>query len=339
MLNSIKKNKKIYLIAEACDNHFGSLDNAKLMVRLAKKNGADIIKFQHHIPDEEMLPIVPKSKNFKLSLYKFLKKYALKLKDHEILKKYCKKNNITYLCTPFSYKAAKELNELGVSFFKVGSGEFTDLMFIEKLLKFNKPIIFSTGMSSVNEINFMYRYLKKNKFKNQQIAFMNCTSEYPPRINDINLKFILQMQKNYSDFIIGHSDHTNSIYTSLSAASLGARIIEKHVYLDDLNFGPDRDVSISFKQLNQLSNGLNIIEKALGRNKKIYPKEQKIRSWARRSLVSLRDLFPGEKITKKDFFSKRPGIGIPSKDYKKIIGKKVKKKINKNSLIRFTDFK
>lgn len=339
MLGKIKKNKKIYLIAEACDNHFGSLENAKRMVKLAKKNGADIIKFQHHLPDEEMLPTVPKSQNFKLSLYKFLKKYALTLKDHEILKSYCEKNKIIYLCTPFSYKAAVELNEIGVSFFKIGSGEFMDLMFIEKLLKFKKPIIFSTGMSSINEMNFMYNYLKKNRFKNQEIALMNCTSEYPPRIEDINLKFISQMQKKYSDFLIGHSDHTNTIYTSLSAATLGARIIEKHVFLNGMNFGPDKDVSISFDQLNDLSKGLKIIEKSLGKNKKIYPKEKKIRSWAYRSLVSLREIYPGEVIKKQDFFSKRPGVGIPSKDFKKIIGKKVTKRIKKNTLIKFNDLK
>ena len=337
MLNKIENNNKIYLIAEACDNHFGSLDNAKKMVKLAKKNGADIIKFQHHLPDEEMLPIVPKSKNFKMSLYNFLKKYALKIKDHEVIKSYCDKHNIIYLCTPFSLKAAEELNELGVSFFKIGSGEFTDIMFIKKLLKFKKHIIFSTGMSSLKELNFMYNYLLKNKVKDQKIAFMNCTSEYPPRLEDINLNFIPYMKKKYSKFLIGHSDHTDNIYTSLSAASLGARIIEKHVYIDGLNFGPDRDVSISFDQLKQLSQGLKVIEKTLGSIKKIYPKEKSIRIWARRSLVSLRDIFPNEKIKEKDFMSKRPGTGIPSKDYKKIIGLKVKNLIKKNTIIKFKD--
>ena len=202
-------------------------------------------------------------------------------------------------------------------------------MFIKNLLKFKKHIIFSTGMSSLKELNFMYNYLLKNKVKDQKIAFMNCTSEYPPRLEDINLNFIPYMKKKYSKFLIGHSDHTDNIYTSLSAASLGARIIEKHVYIDGLNFGPDRDVSISFDQLKQLSQGLKVIEKTLGSIKKIYPKEKSIRIWARRSLVSLRDIFPNEKIKEKDFMSKRPGTGIPSKDYKKIIGLKVKNLIKK----------
>ena len=122
--------KRTLIIAEGCDNHFGKLDNAKKMVLMAQKSGADVIKFQHHLPDEEMLPDVYKSKNFKSSLYNFLKKYSLKIKDHYELKKYCKKNKIQYLCTPFSAKAALELNEIGVSCFKIGSGEFSDLPFI-----------------------------------------------------------------------------------------------------------------------------------------------------------------------------------------------------------------
>ena len=109
----IETNKTI-IIAEACDNHFGSLSNALKMVDLAKKSGADIIKFQHHLPDEEMLRNVPRSKNFKISLYNFLKKYALKIEDHYKIKNYCKKKKIKYLCTPFSFKAALEINKLGV---------------------------------------------------------------------------------------------------------------------------------------------------------------------------------------------------------------------------------
>ena len=134
-MSKIFNNKKVIIIAEACDNHFGDVKNAKKMVLLAKKAGADVIKFQHHLADEEMLKNVPKSSNFKMSLYNFLKKYSLKLSDHLLLKNFCKKIGIEYLCTPFSYKAAEELNKIGVKWFKVGSGEFTDTPFIKKLLK------------------------------------------------------------------------------------------------------------------------------------------------------------------------------------------------------------
>ena len=334
-MNFFNQNKTI-IIAEACDNHFGDLKKAKKMVLRAKKCGADIIKFQHHIPDEEMLKKVPKSKNFKISLYDFLKKYALTIQDHYELKKFCELNSIKYLCTPFSYKAALELNELNVEFFKIGSGEFTDLMFIDKLIKFKKPIIFSTGMSSDREIDFMCKYFMKKKLRD--IAILNCTSEYPPKIEDINLGFITSLKNKYKDFVIGHSDHTNSIYTSIAAVALGAKIIEKHVYLDGFNNGPDKDVSISFDNLKTLVDSIRLVEKAIGKNKKIYNQELPIRKWARRSLVATFNIKKGEKLSEKNFFSKRPGTGIPSKDYLKIIGKVAKKNIKKDSILKYSDF-
>ena len=324
--------KKTILIAEACDNHFGSLNNAKKMVLQAKKAGADIIKFQHHIPDEEMLKKVPKSKNFKSSLYDFLKKYSLKLDDHKKLMIFSKKVGIKYLCTPFSYKAAFELNEMGISWFKIGSGEFTDLPFIREVLKFKKPVIFSTGMSSINEMTMVYKFILNNK-KNR-FALMNCTSEYPPKLEDININFINFMKKNFSKAIIGHSDHTNDIITSLGAVAMGAKIIEKHVHLDGMNFGPDRDVSINFKQFGDLAKKIRILEKSLGKEKKVYPKEQIIRRWATRSLYVVKDVSKGEKLTKKNLWSIRPGTGIPSRYYDKVIGLKAKTNIKSGNLLK-----
>ena len=324
--------KKTIIIAEACDNHFGSLDNAKEMVINAKKAGADVIKFQHHLPEEEMLPVVPRSKNFKISLFEFLKKYSLKLKDHYDLKDFCKKKKIEYLCTPFSYKAAEELNEMGVGWFKIGSGEFTDLPFIEKLLKFNKPTILSSGMSSQKEIKMVYDFILKNKNKN--IAFMNCTSEYPPIHKDINLNYIPKMIKNFPNVTIGHSDHTNDIFTCFGAVSLGAKIIEKHVNLKNKNFGPDKDVSIGFDSFKTLVKGIRILEQSLGSEKKIYPKERIIRKWARRSIVAIKDIPKNKIIDKNDIWSKRPGTGIPSQFLKKLLGKKAKSNIKINTLIK-----
>lgn len=323
--------KKTYIIAEGCDNHFGSLQNAKKMAFAAKKAGCDIVKFQHHIPDEEMLQRVPKSKNFKLSLYEFLKKYSLSIYDHEKLKKYCKSINIRYLCTPFSLKAAFELNEIGVDFFKVGSGEFLDTPFIKKLLKFKKPVILSTGMSTIKDIDYMYKFVKKNSYN--QVAFMNCTSEYPPIYEDINLGFITKMKKKYKEVIIGHSDHTNTLETSIAAVALGAKIIEKHFYLKR-NDGPDKDVSIGPNQLKELVRAIKNINLACGSNKKIYNKEKIIKKWANRSLVSIQDIKKGDTLHEKNVWSKRPGTGIPSKNFFKFIGKKFKKNIKKNTLIR-----
>ena len=328
--------KKCQIVAEGCDNHFGKLYNAKKMVDLAKKSNCDVIKFQHHLPDEEMLKKVPKSKNFDLSLYEFLKKYSLKITDHEKLLRYCNKKKIKYLCTPFSFKAAEELNDIGVKWFKLGSGEFLDTPFIERIIKFNKPLILSTGMASIKEIDFIYKLLVKKKFF--KFAFMNCTSEYPPVLKDINLGFIKKMILKYPKATIGHSDHTNDIYTSIGAAAFGAKIIEKHVYLDGLNNGPDKDVSINFEQMTNLVKAIKDLEIAKGSTKKINHREKIIRKWAHRSIVTIKNVRKGEKLTYDNIWSKRPGIGIPSYKMKSVIGKTARRSIKKDSLINKKDF-
>ena len=186
-------------------------------------------------------------------------------------------------------------------------------------------------MSTIKDIDFMYQKLLR--MKKNQIILMNCTSEYPPILKDINLGFITVMKKRYSNCIIGHSDHTNDIYTSLGAVSLGARLIEKHVYLDKKNFGPDREVSINFKQLKELVQGTRILEQSTGNKKKIYKLEKPIEKWAKRSLVSIKNIKKDQILKAEDFWSKRPGTGIPSRFYDNFIGKKAKKEIKINTLL------
>tara|TARA_A100001015_G_scaffold320209_1_gene445784 strand:+ start:3544 stop:4230 length:687 start_codon:yes stop_codon:yes gene_type:complete len=227
---------------------------------------------------------------------------------------------------------------MGVSWFKIGSGEFTDLPFIEKLLRFNKPTILSTGMSSQKEIKMVYNFILKQK-NNKNISFMNCTSEYPPIHKDINLNYIPKMIKNFPKVTIGHSDHTNDIFTCFGAVSLGAKIIEKHVNLKNKNFGPDKDVSIDFDSFKKLVEGIRVLEQSLGSEKKIYSKEKIIRKWARRSIVAIKDIPKNKIIDKNDIWSKRPGTGIPSQHLKKLLGKKAKMKIKINTLVKKNQIK
>ena len=336
ILNKKKYSEKnVMIIAEACDNHFGSIKKAFKMVDLSKSSGADVIKFQHHLPDEEMLKKVPKSQNFKTSLYDFLKKNALKLDDHYKLKNYCKKKNITYLCTPFSLKAAEELNKIDVCGFKIGSGEMPDHPTLKRLIKFNKPLIVSTGMSEVKEIKETYEILKKN---NKSISLMNCLSEYPTNYKDLNLKFILKMKSIFPKATIGHSDHTNDIFSSISAVTLGAIIIEKHVTLDKKNSGPDKDVSIDFDEFSKMIDQIRKLQLAMGSKKFIHKNEWPIRKWAHRSIVTINNVKKNEIVTLKNIWSKRPGIGIPSKYMDKILGKKFKKDIKKDNILNWKDF-
>ena len=336
MKNNLFLDNDVYIIAEAGDSHLGNVDSAIEMIRLAKLAGADCIKFQHHLPDEEMLPDSPMSDNFNEPLYDFLKKYALNISQHKILKNFCDKIKIDYLCTPFSWKAARELDKIGVDYFKIGSGEMTDLPTLEKIAEIGKPMVVSTGMSTIEEIDRTYELLSSFNIK---IGLANCISEYPPKYEDMNLNTISTMIDRYPKAIIGHSDHTPDIYTSFAAVTLGAKFIEKHVILDKTQSGPDQSVSISFTELSELVDGVRKIKKSLGNKKTIHKKEKQIREWAFRSLVFLRNMNSGEIIQETDIWSKRPGTGIPSYNMKKVIGMKLNKKVKKNSLVKWEDFK
>jgi len=332
----IGKNHMPYIVAEGCDNHMGNLNNAKEMALQAKLAGADCIKFQHHLPEEEMLPDVPMSDNFDIPLYEFLKLHALKLEDHIELKKYCDEIGITYLCTPFSYKAACELEEAGIVYaFKIGSGEMTDIPSLNRIAQFGKPMVISTGMCTLEELDRTYNALKSTGVP---LAFMNCLSEYPPIYEDINLGILKEMQKRYSDVVIGHSDHTPDLYTCFAAVAFGACIIEKHVILNKTIPGPDQSVSIDFMELHDLVDGCQKIYKALGSEKKVRPKEKEIREWAFRSIVTTCEIKAGSMITQDMIWSKRPGTGIPSWKMDEVIGKRAVRDIEKNVLLKETDY-
>lgn len=328
------ENHPVFIIVEACDNHLGNLETAKEMAKFAKIIGADAVKFQHHIPDEEMLKEgVPTSSNFDIPLYEFLKKYALKLEDHYELFKFCNEIGIIYLCTPFSLKAAIELNEMGVEAFKIGSGELTDIPTLKEIAKFGKPMIISTGMSTFEEIDETVNTLLPI---NEKIILMNCTSEYPPDYKDVNLMNIKKLKERYG-LIVGHSDHTPDIYTSLAAVALGAKLIEKHFILDKRQKGPDQSVSIEPMEFYSLVEGIRKIEGAMGGEKEVFELEKPIRKWAHRSVVSLVDIPEGTIIEKNMVWTKRPGTGIPAKYLENVIGKKAKVFIPKDHLISWEE--
>jgi sialic acid synthase SpsE len=326
-----------YIIAEAGDNHMGSLTTAKEMARLAKLAGADAVKYQHHLPDEEMLPDVPMSDNMREPLYDFLKRNALSINDHLSLHKYCDEIHIQYLCTPFSYAAAVELHDASIlDAIKIGSGEMTDIPSLLKMTGFGVPMIVSTGMCSIEEIRETYDALIA---RGVDLALMNCVSEYPPVYEDVNLGVIDLLKKEFSGAVIGQSDHTPTNYTCFGAVTMGAKIIEKHVIIDKLTPGPDQSVSLDFNDFHDLVKGIRILEAASGSIKKVHGKEKIIREWAFRSLVSTRDIKAGEVITEEHIWSKRPGTGIPSKQMSQMIGKAAVEDIPKNTLLKWTQVK
>jgi N-acetylneuraminate synthase len=330
------KSKDFYVIAEAADAHYGSLDRAKEMVVKAKAAGADAIKFQHHIPDAEMLRDIPLSGNMKEPLYDFLLKNALKIEQHVELNSFCLQNSIDYLCTPFSLKAAFELeNNIDLPAYKIGSGELLDHPTIKEIMKFGKPMIISTGMSTVEEIDLTYEIVKDHS---PGLVMMNCTSAYPPKYSDIHISFASEMLTRYPRAIIGFSDHSPGYEVVLASFVLGAKVIEKHITMSHELSGPDQSVSIDFHDLEKMIKQLTNLSLALKSKKEIHPTEIEIRSWAHRSLVYNYDLRKGEPLKIGDIWGKRPGTGVPSRFIEKYIGRTLKRDVSQNTLLADEDF-
>jgi len=324
-----------FVIAEACDNHMGDTDDAIEMARQAKLAGADAAKYQHHLPDEEMLPDIPMSDNFEEPLYEFLKNHALTLDQHRTIKRYCDEIGIIYMCTPFSWAAAQELEQaFDLPLFKTGSGEMTDVPTLVRIAGFGKLMVVSTGMSRFDEIDRTYKALTARGAK---LALLNCVSEYPPVYEDMNLGVIPQMIERYPEAVIGHSDHAPTLETSFAAVTLGAKIVEKHVILDKRTPGPDQSVSIDFRDLAALVDGIRRIEASLGDEKRVHPREEQIRTWAFRSLVTTCEVAAGAALTDDMVWSKRPGTGIPAWQMDKVVGRRTTRAIGRNELLDWSD--
>ncbi|MFH1670097.1 MAG: N-acetylneuraminate synthase family protein [Patescibacteria group bacterium] len=340
--HKIGEGNPCFIIAEACVNHLGRFDLAKDLVTRSKEAGADAIKFQYHIPDSEMLPGIKMSDNFDEPLYEFLKKNALTFEQHGELKQFAEEVGITYLCTPFSTQAALQLDEIGLEAFKIGSGEMTDLLSLERIAELGKPMMVSTGMSTIEEIDRTYDALIK---KNIGLALFNCVSEYPPNYEDMNLDFITIMRQRYPKAVIGHSDHTPDDVTSYAAVVLGAHMIEKHVILDKAHKSCDQMVSLDFVEFKELVDGIRKIEAARGVDRKVHGREEQIRSWAFHYAVSEKGLKAGQVIKEEmimpgDIWTKRTGHadGIKSHEVPKLIGAKVLKDIPPNSPLFWEQF-
>ena len=327
----IGKGLPVITIAEAAVEHMGSIEVAKAMIDAAKDSGADIIKFQMHIPDAEMIP--GSIKFWGGSLDEVLAKYNLTVDNHIELINYSNDVGIQYLSTPFCSAAADILDELGVPAFKIGSGEMTNIPMLKHIAKKKKPMIISTGMSSMNEIHETVSAMKED---NVQFMLTNCTSIYPPRYDQINLGAIRKMTKEFN-ILVGHSDHTPDIWTALGAVCLGAVLVEKHFTINRRLRGPDHAVSLEPQEFKMMVQAIRKIEAAMGSEKKVYTEEMTVRKWAHHSVVAIQLIPAGTKITSDMVDVKRPGEGVPAKFLNKIIGNISTKPIKKDTIISWSD--
>lgn len=330
----INENSKTVLIAEAAVEHLGSLNVALRMADAAKEIGVDIIKYQMHIPSSEML--AGKIKFWGGSLDEILENYNLSISDHKKLIEHCNSIGIQYLCTPFCAEAVKVLDDLGVVGFKTGSGELGNFELMKAISKTKKPVIVSTGMSTIEEISSTVEYLKS-----LEVEFMltNCTSIYPAPYSSLNLRLINNLSNQFNVWV-GHSDHTPDIWSSLGAVGMGAKLLEKHFTLNKFMKGPDSEVSLSPSDMKTLVKGIRIIDQAKGSGiKEVQKKEEQVRDWAHHSVVSIESIKEGEKLTRKNINVKRPGTGIPASELDLLFGKTALKFIPKDSILSRSDFK
>lgn len=333
--------KKITIIAEAGVNHNGSISIAKKLIKAAKFTGADYVKFQSFKPKELCTYYAKKtSYQFKTtnkneSMLKMLKKYELKAKDFIKLKKFANKTNIKIISTAFDFESAKELNKIGIPIFKTASSDVTNLPLLKLISSFKKPMIISTGRSYLSEVKEAINIIKK---QNKRYSILHCVSNYPTDFNDLNLNVINQLKKKFK-CEIGFSDHTDGIHASLAAICSGATIIEKHITLNRNMKGPDHSSSLEPNQFKEMVSCIRDIEKAFGNKiKKPAVSEMKGRNTSMKSLVANKNIYKGEIFDIDNISIKRPGTGLKPKFYFKILGKKSKRDIKFDQLIKMSDF-
>lgn len=325
-----------FVIAEACINHEGQIEIAEKMVHIAHAMGADCIKFQIHVLENEMLRKIPESDNFDAPLWDTLERTNLTIDEHIQLKQLCARLGITYLCTPFSRNGADILEDIGVDFYKTGSGELTNLPLIDHIARKGKPMIVSTGMSVFEEVKETVELIKSI---GTPLILTHCVSAYPAPYEIINLGMVKKYQESFQ-IPTGLSDHSRGIYTALGAVALGASVLEKHFTLDKMQKGPDQASSIEPYELGELVKGAKAIFLAVGAEKKIFPEEEQIVAWARESVVSEVAISAGTKIVSEMVWVKRPSPGpdeIPAKDLSKLIGKVAKVDIAKDVKIKWSE--
>jgi N-acetylneuraminate synthase len=331
----IGKNHLPLVIAEIGINHNGSFKKAIQMIDDAHAMGCECVKFQSHVIDDEMIPndIIPG--NATESIWSIIKRSSLTEEEETHLKQYVESKGMIYLCTPFSRAAAERLERMGVLAYKIGSGECNNYPLIEHIAAEGKPIILSTGMNDLVSITPAVEILRRARV---QYALLHCTSMYPTPYENVRLGGLGALAEHFPDAVIGLSDHSIGNYTCFAAVALGASILEKHFTTDKTWPGPDVPISIDPKELKQLIEGSQAIYAAMGGSKTILPEEQPTIDFAYACVVSIKDIQKGESLTKENIWVKRPGTGeIKAVDYEKILGKKTRKTISKNTQLNWSD--
>lgn len=331
---------KVLIIAEAGVNHNGDINLAKKLVDAAAAAGVDYVKFQTFNAKKLVSKNAQKAEYQKAnstdageSQLSMLQKLELSKKDHLVLIAYCKANNINFLSTAFDMDSIEFLHELNIDLWKVPSGEITNLPYLRKIGSYGKPVIISTGMAEMSEIEDAIKVVKTAGTKSEDITVLHCNTEYPTPMGDVNITAMNSIQKKLK-VSVGYSDHTLGIEVPIAAVALGAVVIEKHFTLDKTMDGPDHKASLDPKELKAMVSAIRNIENAMGTGIKApSPSEAKNKPIARKSIVASMAIKEGEIFSERNLTIKRPGTGVSPMKWDDIIGAKATKSYLEDDLI------
>jgi N,N'-diacetyllegionaminate synthase len=336
---------KTIIIAEAGVNHNGDIKTAKRLIDVASDAGVDYVKFQTFKAERLVSPSAQKAK-YQIkndnsnddSQLNMLKKLELSDADHKELISYCKSKKISFFSTAFDEEGISYLSSLNFDMFKIPSGELTNFPYLRAIAKTGLPVILSTGMANIDEIRKSVNVLISNGTKKNQITVLHCNTEYPTPMSDVNLKAMLTIKEEL-DLSTGYSDHTLGIEVPIAAVALGAKIIEKHFTLDRTLKGPDHKASLEPNELKEMVKSIRNIEKAISGNgiKEASFSEKKNIHITRKSIHLSKNLKSGTVITELDLISLRPGDGICTMNWDRVIGKTATRDLNKFDKITWAD--
>ncbi|KIO46928.1 N-acetylneuraminate synthase [Sanguibacteroides justesenii] len=332
--------KKVLIIAEAGVNHNGSLKLAKQLIDVAAAAGVDIVKFQtfraENLVSKQAVQADYQKRNLgssDQSQFSMLKKLELSQADHQILFEYCREKGVSFLSTAFDFESIDFLATLKPDLWKIPSGEITNYPYLKRIAQFRKPVILSTGMSTLGEITAAMNVLEEFGLSRNQITVLHCNTEYPTPMCDVNLR---AMQTIAAELKVstGYSDHTVGIEIPVAAVALGATVIEKHFTLDRNLAGPDHKASLEPQELKAMVSAIRNVELALGDGvKRVSDSERKNKNIARKSIVAACPIKKGEAFNETNLTVKRPGDGISPMFWEEVLGKLAGKDFQTDDLI------
>ena len=323
--------QKVIVIAEAGVNHNGDINLAKQLIDKAADAQVDYIKFQT-FKTENLVSKSAKKADYQIknidnkedSQFQMLKKLELTTEQHLSLINYCKEKDVNFFSTAFDLESIDYLATLDLDFFKIPSGEITNYPYLKLIATYGKPIILSTGMANLQEINEALQVLIQHGVAKSDITVLHCNTEYPTPFKDVNL-YAMNTIKDRLGVEVGYSDHTLGIEVPIAAVALGAKVIEKHFTLDRSLPGPDHKASLEPNELKSMVSAIRNIQDSISGNGEKVPSESEVKniSIVRKSIHTKRALKSGEEIKESDLIALRPGDGISPMEWDKVVGKKV----------------